>query len=451
MGRRQPPIRYSSNRARSVRYRAQRKPPAACKNVDAAMPPSLPSPSTSILAHRPFALFWAGRVLATTGFQMQSVAIGWEVYELTGSAFDLGLVGLAQFLPMLALALVTGHVADNFDRRKIIVACQVVKLLTAVALAVGSYYNGLPRIAIFAIIFVFGAARAFEMPTLQAFLPRVVPETMLPRAIAASASANQAATIGGPALGGLLYAASPALAFATCGVLYLLCALAILFVRARRLESSREPVSLDSLLAGIRYIRDNPVILGAISLDLFAVLLGGATALLPIYAKDILQVGPTGLGMLRAAPAVGALAMSIYMAHHPPRKRVGRLMFSAVAAFGGATIVFGLSESFPLSLLALTLLGASDMVSVVIRSSLVQLKTPDAMRGRVSAVNSVFIGSSNQLGEFESGVTAAWFGVVPSVVIGGIGTLAVVLLWARFFPALAQANRLVPHEERPPG
>ncbi len=218
-----------------------------------------------------------------------------------------------------------------------------------------------------------------------------------------------------------------------------------------RSQSSREPVSLDSLLAGIRYIRQNPVILGAISLDLFAVLLGGATALLPIYAKDILQVGPTGLGMLRAAPAVGALAMSIYLAHHPPRKRVGRLMFAAVAAFGGATIVFGLSQSVPLSLIALTLLGASDMVSVVIRSSLVQLKTPDAMRGRVSAVNSVFIGSSNQLGEFESGVTAAWFGVVPSVVIGGIGTLAVVLLWMRLFPALARANRLVPRDEGAPG
>ncbi len=196
--------------------------------------PQLP-PSSSILGHRPFALFWAGRVLATTGFQMQSVAIGWQVYELTGSAFDLGLVGLAQFLPMLALALVTGHVADNFDRRKIIVACQVVKLLTAAALAVGSYYGGLPRIAIFAVIFVFGAARAFEMPTLQAFLPSVVPESMLPRAIAASASANQAATIGGPALGGLLYAASPAFAFGTCGILYLLCALAIVRVRARAL------------------------------------------------------------------------------------------------------------------------------------------------------------------------------------------------------------------------
>ena len=338
--------------------------------------------------------------------------------------------------------MVTGHVADNFDRRRILVACQTVKLLTAAALGLGSLYGGMPRAAIFAVIFVFGAARAFEMPTLQALLPGVVPEPMLPRAVAASASANQTATIAGPALGGLLYAASPMLAFATCGILYVLSAFAIVRVRSRLKAADREPVSLDSLLAGIRYIHRNPVIMGAISLDLFAVLLGGATALLPIYAKDILHVGPTGLGVLRAAPGVGALAMSLYLARHPPRRRVGRQMFAAVAAFGVATIVFGLSASFPLSLVALALLGASDMVSVVIRASLVQLKTPDAMRGRVSAVNSVFIGSSNQLGEFESGLTAAWFGTVPSVVIGGVGTLVVVLLWMRFFPALARADRL---------
>ena len=411
-------------------------------------PPTSP-PQVSILAHRPFAFFWASRVLTTTGFQMQSVAVGWQVYELTGSAFDLGLVGLAQFVPMLAFALVTGHVADNFDRRKIVVACQIVKLMTAAALALGSLYGGLPRLAIFAVIFVFGAARAFEMPTLQALLPSVVPESMLPRAVAASASANQAATIGGPALGGLVYAINASLAFAICGILYVLGALAIVTLKARRAESQRAPVSLASLLAGIHYIRDNPIILGAISLDLFAVLLGGATALLPIYAKDILHVGPTGLGMLRSAPGAGALVMSLYLARHPPRRRVGRLMFGAVAAFGVATIVFGLSASFALSLTALTVLGAADMVSVVIRASLVQLKTPDAMRGRVSAVNAVFIGSSNQLGEFESGVTAAWFGTVPSVVIGGIGTLAVVLLWMRLFPSLARADRLVSRAERP--
>ena len=406
---------------------------------------SRPAPlaQTSILAHRPFVLFWTGRVLATVGFQMQSVAVGWQVYELTDSAFDLGLVGLAQFLPMLVLALVTGHAADRYDRRKIVIACQIVKLMTAVALALGSLYGGLPRAAIFGVLFVFGAARAFEMPALQALLPGIVPAVLLPRAIAGSASANQAATIGGPALGGLLYAASPALAYATCGVFFLLCALCIDRIRAGHTAREREPVTLDSLFAGVRFIRGHPVMLGAISLDLFAVLLGGATALLPIYAKDILHVGPTGLGMLRAAPAVGALAMSLFLARHPLQRQVGWTMFAAVAIFGGATIVFALSSSFPLSLALLALLGASDMVSVVIRSSLVQLQTPDAMRGRVGAVNSVFIGSSNQLGEFESGLTAAWFGVVPSVVIGGVGTLIVVLLWIRLFPGLARTDRLV--------
>lgn len=396
----------------------------------------------SILAHRPFALYWTGRVLATTGFQMQSVAVGWQVYELTGSAFDLGLVGLAQFLPMLLLALVTGHVADRYDRRAIIIGCQIVKVLTALAFALGSYYGGLPRSAILTVIFVLGAARAFEMPTLQALLPGIVPEGMLPRAIAGSASANQAATIGGPALGGLLYAASPTLAYGTSGALFLFCAICVARIRGGPEPRKREPATLESLFAGIRFIRRKPVVLGAISLDLFAVLLGGATALLPIYAKDILHVGPTGLGMLRAAPAIGALAMSLILARHPLQRRVGRTMFAAVAVFGGATIAFALSASFPLSMATLVLLGASDMVSVVIRTSLVQLQTPDEMRGRVSAVNSVFIGSSNQLGEFESGLTAAWFGVVPSVVLGGLGTLAVVLLWMRLFPDLARADQV---------
>ena len=344
---------------------------------------------------------------------------------------------------MLLLALVTGHAADHYDRRKIVIVCQIVKLLTAGGLALGSLYGGLPRSAIFAVLFVFGAARAFEMPALQALLPGIVPETMLPRAIAGSASANQAATIGGPAVGGLLYAASPALAYAICGATFLLCALCVGRIRAGRATRGRKPVSLNSLFAGIRFIRGDPVILGAISLDLFAVLLGGATALLPIYAKDILHVGPSGLGMLRAAPALGALAMSLFLARHPLRRQVGRTMFAAVALFGGATIVFALSSSFPLSLASLALLGASDRVSVVIRSSLIQLETPDAMRGRVGAVNSVFIGSSNQLGEFESGLTAAWFGVTPSVVIGGVGTLIVVLLWIRLFPGLARTDRLV--------
>jgi MFS family permease len=413
------------------------------------MPQPIPLAQESMIAHRPFVQFWTGRVLATVGFQMQSVAIAWQVYDLTDSAFDLGLVGLAQFLPMLLLSLVTGHVADSFDRRRIIVVCQLVKLLTVVVFAWVSVHGGLSRLAIFGVIAVFGAARAFEMPALQALLPAVVPESMLPRAIAASASGNQVATIGGPALGGVLYAISPALAYAVCGLLYVLGAIVIGRMRTGALVHKREPASLDSLLAGIRYIRGHPVMLGAISLDLFAVLLGGATALLPIYAKDILHVGPTGLGMLRAAPGVGALVTSLWLARYPLRRRVGRSMYIAVAVFGVATAVFAVSTSFTLSLALLAILGAADMVSVVIRSSLVQLETPDAMRGRVSAVNSVFIGSSNQLGEFESGLTAAWFGVVPAVVIGGVGTLAVVLLWIRYFPALYNADRLASTRRKP--
>jgi MFS family permease len=402
----------------------------------------------SLLAHRPFVQFWTGRVFATVGFQMQSVAIAWQVYELTDSAFDLGLVGLAQFVPMLLFSLVTGHVADAFDRRRILVICQVVKLLTVFVFVWASVHGGLSRIAIFAVIFVFGAARAFEMPALQALLPAVVPESLLPRAIAASASGNQVATIGGPAVGGLLYAISPATAYAVCGVLYVFGAIFIGRMRTGAPLHKREPVSLDSLLAGIRFIRGHPMMLGAISLDLFAVLLGGATALLPIYAKDILHVGPTGLGILRAAPGVGALVTSLWLARFPLRGHVGRSMYIAVAVFGVATTVFAVSTSFVLSLVLLAILGGSDMVSVVIRSSLVQLETPDAMRGRVSAVNSVFIGSSNQLGEFESGITAAWFGVVPAVVLGGLGTIVVVLLWIRLFPALYHADRLVSSRRR---
>ena len=382
-------------------------------------------------------------MLATIAFQMQSVAVAWHVYALTDSALDLGLVGLFQFLPMLLLSLVTGHVADQYDRRRIVVLCQVVKLATAVVFAYGAVYGGLTRGVMFAVVAVLGAARAFEMPTLQALLPSIVPESLLPRAIAGTASGNQLATIGGPALGGVLYAISPAAAYVTCGALYVAGALFIAALKTRPLARRREPVSVESLLAGIRFIRDHPVMLGAISLDLFAVLLGGATALLPIYARDILHVGPTGLGVLRAAPAAGALVTSLWLAHRPLGRRVGRTMFVAVAVFGAATVVFALSESFLLSLAMLALLGAADMVSVIIRLSLVQLETPDAMRGRVSAVNSVFIGSSNQLGEFESGLTAAWFGVVPAVVLGGLGTLVVVLLWLRLFPALAAADRLV--------
>lgn len=396
----------------------------------------------SLLRQKPLALFWFARVATTIAFQMQAVAVGWQGYALTGSAFYLGLIGLAQFLPMFLLTLVVGQVADRYDRRLVAGVCQLVESLAAGALAIGSGGGWLNRENLLAIVFVTGAARAFEGPTMQALVPGLVPGPLIPRAVAWVASASQTATIFGPALGGLLYAAGPTTVYTTAAGLFLGASLLVAVIRVQRVSSTREPVSLQSLFAGIAYIRSRPEILGAISLDLFAVLLGGATALLPIYARDLLGTGPWGLGFLRSAPAVGALVMSVVLAHHPLRRRVGRVMFGSVTLFGVATIVFAVSTSFVLSLGSLIVLGAADVISVVIRNSLVQIRTPDAMRGRVTAVHSMFIGTSNQLGEFESGVTAAVFGVVPAVLLGGLGTIIVVLVWMRLFPALAQIESL---------
>jgi MFS family permease len=296
--------------------------------------------------------------------------------------------------------------------------------------------------AIFAVVTLIGAARAFQQPAMQALLPALVPRALLSRAIAANSSASQAAFIAGPALGGVLYVAGPTMVYGVATALLAATVLTVAAIRLREPPAAPGKVTIESVFAGIRFIRSRPAVLGAISLDLFAVLLGGATALLPIYARDILHSGPWALGVLRAGSAVGALAMALWLMRFPIRRRAGRTMFAAVAVFGAATIVFGVSRSFALSLAALVTLGAADMISVVVRQSLVQIETPDAMRGRVSAVNALFIGTSNQLGEFESGVTAAWFGVVPSVVIGGLGTLAIVALWMRLFPALARVDRL---------
>jgi MFS family permease len=402
--------------------------------------------SDSLLRQRAFVLFWFARVAAMLAHQMLAVAVGWQVYELTNSALDLGLVGLAQFLPALALALVAGHVADRYDRRRILQTCQVVVALVAGALALLSATGVIVEQAIFALIAVVGAARAFQMPAQQALLPGLVPPAMLARALASSASATQAAVIAGPALGGLIYVAGPAYAYGASASLFVLAAVFVGLITIARRPPRTTGATLASVFAGLAFIRSRPALLGAISLDLFAVLLGGATALLPIYARDILGTGPWGLGLLRSSTAVGALGMAIWLAHHPLKGQAGRKMFAAVAVFGVATVVFGLSTWFPLSAAALAVLGASDMISVVVRQTLVQIATPDEMRGRVSAVNSIFIGTSNQLGEFESGVTAAWFGTVASVVIGGLGTLAVVFLWMRLFPSLVRVDRLdAPH------
>jgi MFS family permease len=405
-------------------------------------PAATPKLPVSVLQHKPFRLFWLARVSSTLALQMQAVAVGWQIYALTGSALYLGLVGLAQFLPMFLLTLAVGHVADRYDRRRIAAVCQIIEGIALGSLAAGSFAGWLNKEAILAIVFIVGAARAFEGPTMHALVPGLVPKELIQQASAWSASANQTASIVGPALGGLLYATGPTTVYASAGLLFFGASSLMAAIRVSRVPASREPVSVASLFAGIAFIRSRSEILGAISLDLFAVLLGGATALLPIYARDILFTGPSGLGLLRAAPALGALAMSVFLARNPLQHRVGRIMFISVFIFGIATIVFALSTSFTLSLGTLIVLGAADVISVVIRSSLVQIETPDEMRGRVSAVNAMFIGTSNQLGEFESGATAALFGTVPAVLIGGIGTIVVVLLWMRLFPKLAAVDSL---------
>lgn len=382
------------------------------------------------------------RVMSTMAYQMISVAVGWQIYSLTNSTFYLGLVGLMQFLPMIMLTLIVGHVADSYDRRFIAGICQISQCVAIFLLAAGSFTGSLTKEKILLIIFLMGIAHAFEGPATQSLLPNLVSKELFPKAAALAASSFQTAVIIGPALGGLLYSIGPAAVYMVSGIMLLISAVSIFQIIKSERKSSTEKVSLKSLLAGISFIKSKPIILGAISLDLFAVLLGGATALLPAYAKSILFIGPIGLGVLRSAPAVGALVMSAYLARKPLKNRVGYKMFTAVFIFGVGTIVFALSRSFVLSLVSLIVMGGADVISVVVRSTLVQMQTPDHMRGRVSSVNMMFIGTSNQLGEFESGVTASLFGLVPAAVIGGIGTIIVVALWMTLFPGLARVNNL---------
>jgi MFS family permease len=394
-----------------------------------------------LFAHRPFVLFLGARGLSRFAVQMATVALGWQIYSLTGSAFALGMIGLMQFLPTLALVFFAGHVADRYDRRRVLAICQTVQGIAAAYLAVGTYEGWLTAPAIFAAVTVFGTCTAFEAPASAALLPGVAPQGALQRATAVVTATFQAAVICGPAIGGFAYAAAPWLPYALMALLWLLASLLNSAIPLAR-PVDRPPPRLADLFAGVRFVRSNPAILGTISLDLFAVLLGGATALLPIYAQDILQTGPWGLGALRGAPAVGALAMTAFLARRTMTRRVGMRMFQAVIVFGLATIVFALSTTMALSLVALAVMGAADTVSVVIRVSLVQLRTPDEMRGRVGAVNYLFINASNQLGEFESGIVAALVGAMPAAVIGGVGTVAVALLWMRLFPELRRVERL---------
>ena len=392
-----------------------------------------------------FRRFWLARVLLTSGYQIASVAIGWQMYALTSSAFDLGLIGLLQFAPRALLMLPAGSLADRVDRRAIAAASMALQALVAAALLAASLHWGLQpsRALLLAASVAIGAARAFDTPALQAMLPMLVPKAQQAQAVALSSSSTQTATIVAPALGGFAYALGAGWSYAlnaatdTAGIVLLLGMGALPAMR------QRAPLTLHAMLDGVRYIRSERDVLGAISLDLFAVLLGGATALLPIYARDILHSGPWGLGLLRAAPALGALATAAWLGRHPLQRRAGVVMFGAVALFGVATLVFAFSRALPLSLAALVVLGAADNVSVVIRGTLVQLQTPEALRGRVNAVNALFVGASNQLGEFEAGVTAAWFGAVGAAALGGIGTLLVVALWMRAFPSLLRREQLL--------
>jgi MFS family permease len=401
----------------------------------------------SLLRHRPFVLYWNARISASIAFQMVGVAVGWQMYSITGSALDLGLVGLAQFLPATVLMLVAGQLADRYDRRLILQLCQTVEGLAVAALAYGSFTGHINKEFILTAVFFLGAGRAFEATTNNALMPAVVPAELFPRAVAATSTTTQVATISGPAIGGLLYAVSPTVVYAICAGLFLCAALQVVLIKVERVvASTRPPLTLGTFFAGLSYIRHNRIVFGVIALDLFAVLLGGATGLLPIYAKDVFDVGPAGLGLLRTAPAVGALLTLIALTHWPLTQRIGRIEFMTVAVFGIATIVFAVSKSFVLSMAALAILGAADSVSVVIRMTLVQIETPDDLRGRVSAVNSLFVSMSNQIGDFRAGLVASWLGAMPAVLVGGLGTLVVVVMVMRAFPELYHLNSF--HDER---
>jgi MFS family permease len=395
-----------------------------------------------LLFHQPFLMFLAARGFSTFAYQISAVAVGWEVYALTHSAFDLGMIGLTQFLPMAGLTFFAGHAADRYERKRVVQICQIVEGLVALFLAAGSFFCWLTVTDIFIAVAILGAARSFESPAMGALLPGVVPPGTLQKGTAIASGAFQTATIVGPALGGVMYAISPGMPYAAMAAFWLLASLMNGAIRMQRHVAPKEPPTLRALFAGVGFVRNNPKILGTISLDLFAVLLGGATALLPIYAHDILHTGPWGLGILRGAPAVGALLMTVFLARNSFKRRVGMRMFQAVIVFGVATVIFSLSKSIILSTIALLIMGAADTVSVVIRLSLVQLATPDNMRGRVSAVNFLFINASNQLGEFESGMTAALFGAMPAALLGGLGTIAVALWWMKLFPTLRDVETL---------
>lgn len=400
-------------------------------------PPSLEAPGvTSLLRHATLARFLTARVGSITAQQMLMLAISWHMYDLTSSAWDLGLVGLFQFIPGLATTFVAGHCADRMHRGRIVAACLVAQAATATLLALATGAHIVTRELLLGLSLVLGAIRPFQMSGQQSLLPMLVPQSLLARSLALSTVVQQVSVIAGPALGGLLFAIGISAVYSTCTVLFFVSAVMCALIRYDYVPPPREPVTARAILAGLRFVWSSPLLLGGISLDLFAVLFGGATALLPVYAKEILHVGPQGLGLLRSAPAVGALCVGLILSRHVIGQGVGKKLLVAVAVYGVCTAAFGLSRSFLASLVLLAIAGGADTISVVVRQTLIQLETPDHMRGRVAAVNTLFIGASNQLGEFESGVTAAAFGAVGSVVVGGCATILVSILWSRLFKPL---------------
>jgi MFS family permease len=388
-------------------------------------------------------VFLAARFSASCAWQMQGVAVGWYVYALTDSAFDLGLIGLIQFLPMIGLSLPAGHFVDRHARRPVAVAAFTIEALCSLALAVMAATGAGSAALVFLAIASYGVGRAFEQPSMNSWLPTLVPAREFPRVAAANSLTSQTAVIVGPAIGGFLYLAGPHVPFLAAALLQITGLVAVMALPAQR-AASRGPLTRDALLEGVRFIWRNEIVLGALTLDFVCVLFGGAVALMPIFARDILAVGPAGLGILRSGPAIGALVMGIVLTRRPPQRHVGQRLLATIAVYGAATLLFGVSRLFALSLAALIVVGAADMLSVVIRHTMVQLAAPDAIRGRVTAVFGLFTGASNQLGQFESGVTAAWFGPVGSVVLGSLVTIAVVAYWALRFPVLRRADRLVP-------
>jgi len=405
-----------------------------------------PTSAAALFRQRNFVFYLVARVIATLAVQMQSVAIGWQVYELTHKLLYLGLIGLAQFAPFLVLILPAGEAADRYSRLRIISVCFGIQLACALLLIGFSLAHLSVVWPVFAALTLFGTARAFLMPAQQAVLLNLVSTDDFKPAMALSSSSFHVAVIVGPTLGGLLYLGGPALVYGTSAALLALALVLTLFVRTKQVPAAHQPRSLQSVLQGLRFVFSRPAILGAISLDLFAVLFGGAVALLPAYARDVLHVASSGLGLLRTAPAVGSTATAAVLAFRPLQRHVGRWMFGGVALFGAATIALGFTRNFAVALIALLLTGVGDMVSVYVRHILVQLETPDAIRGRVSAVNAVFIGASNELGEFESGIVAAAVGLLPAIVVGGVATLVVTVLWTRWFPVLSRMDRF-PHAE----